>query len=58
MTAKTQAERKAAERQRRAEAGLVRLELWAHPDDHAFLKECAAKLAKKREREKGRKPGP
>lgn len=58
MTAKTQAERKAEQRKRLADAGLTRLELWAHPDDHAALKECAAQLQAKRERAKRRKPGP
>lgn len=48
LTAKTPSERKAAERQRRQDAGLVRLELWAHPDDHAALKALAEKLAKRR----------
>lgn len=50
MTAKTPAERKADERQRRADAGLVRLEVYAHPDDHAAIKELAAKLQRKRAR--------
>lgn len=50
MSAKTASERKAAERQRRQEAGLVRLELFAHPEDHASIKEHAAKLARKRAR--------
>lgn len=48
MTAKTPAQRKADERQRRQEAGLVRLELWAHPGDHEAIKAAAARLAKKR----------
>lgn len=50
VTAKTPAERKAAERQRRSDAGLVRLELYAHPEDHASIKEHAAKLQRKREK--------
>lgn len=50
MTAKTPAERKAAQRQRNAEAGLVRLELYAHPEDHASIKEHAAKLQRKRDK--------
>lgn len=54
MTAQTPAERKAAERQRRAEAGLVRLEVYAHPDDHEAIKALAAKLQRKREREQKR----
>lgn len=52
MTAQTPAERKASERQRRADAGLTRLEVYAHPDDHAAIKAYAAKLAKKRERKR------
>jgi hypothetical protein len=48
VTAQTTAQRKAAERLRRQDAGLVRLELWAHPDDHEALKALAAKLARKR----------
>ena len=50
MTAATPAERKAAERQRRADAGLQRLELYAHPEDWPAIKELAAKLQRKRER--------
>jgi hypothetical protein len=45
MTAKTEAQRKAAERQRRSEAGLVRLELYARPEHHKAIKEHAATLA-------------
>jgi hypothetical protein len=45
MPAKTAAERKAAERSRRKDAGLVRLELFANPDDHAAIKEHARRLA-------------
>lgn len=54
MNAKTPSQRKAAERQRRAEAGLVRLEVYAHPDDHEAIKALAAKLQRKREREQKR----
>ena len=50
LTAKTPAERKAEERQRRAESGLVRLELYAHPGDIDAIKELAAKLQRKREK--------
>lgn len=49
-TAKTNAERIAALRQRRADLGLTRLELYAHPDDHEAIKELAEKLQRKRER--------
>ena len=48
MTAQSPAQRKASERQRRADAGQSRLELWAHPDDHEAIKAYAEKLAKKR----------
>lgn len=48
MAAKTPAERKAAERQRRSDAGLVRLELYAHPDNHAAIKALAERLQRKR----------
>ncbi|MCR4301606.1 MAG: hypothetical protein NUV51_08340 [Sulfuricaulis sp.] len=48
MTAKTVAERQRTLRQARTAAGLVRLELWAHPADHAALKAEAAKMARRR----------
>lgn len=47
--AATIAERVAALRQRRAGAGLTRLDVYAHPDDHAPIKEYVAKLQKRRE---------
>lgn len=51
MTIQTQAaKRKEAERQRRKKEGKKRLELWAHPDDHAVIKQAASKLALKREK--------
>jgi len=50
MTAKTDAERQRTLRQNRTAAGLVRLELWAHPADHAQIKAYAAKLQHRRER--------
>lgn len=50
--AKTTGERVAALRQRRADLGLTRLELYAHPTDHQAIKEYAAKLAKQRERKR------
>jgi hypothetical protein len=34
----TPAERKAAQRQRQREQGLVKLELWAPPDQHAAIR--------------------
>lgn len=46
----TPAERVAATRARRAAAGLTRLELWVHPDDHAVLREQAERLANRRKR--------
>lgn len=46
---KTPAERKAAERKRRTDAGLKRVpDLWAHPEDHAAIKAHAERLAKRR----------
>ena len=38
----TPAERKAAERQRRKDAGLVRCEVWVKPEDVAFIRSIAA----------------
>lgn len=52
MTAKTNAERQADLKARRQAAGLVPVtNLWAHPDDVQAIREAAAKLARKRERE-------
>ena len=48
MTAKPVAARVAALRERRAALGLTRLELYAHPDDHAAIKALAEKLQRKR----------
>lgn len=47
---KTAAERKREERDRRRAEGLVRLELWLHPDDHAQVKKLAALLTHQRAR--------
>lgn len=52
MTARPTAERMQALRQRREALGLTRLELWAHPDDHAAIKRYAHTRAIKREKEK------
>lgn len=49
MTAATVAARQAALRQRRAEQGLARIEVWAHQDDHAAIKALVAQLARRRE---------
>ena len=50
MTAKTDAERKAAERQRKAASGLKRMtDLWAHPQDVAAIKAYAENLRAARE---------
>lgn len=50
MTAKTNAQRKAEERQRYTEAGLRRVpDLWALPKHHAKIKAFAAKLNKVRQ---------
>ena len=48
MTAKPATERMAALRKRRLAAGLTRLELWAHPDDHDAIKALAEKLRNRR----------
>jgi hypothetical protein len=48
MPAKTIAARVAALRERRAGLGLTRLELYAHPEDHAEIKALAEKLQNKR----------
>jgi hypothetical protein len=52
MNAKSVAERVQALRQRREELGLTRLELYAHPDDHAALKKEAQRLQRKRRKAK------
>ena len=43
----TPAERKAAERQRKQAAGLVRLEIWAPPHLHQIIKDFVARLVGK-----------
>jgi hypothetical protein len=45
---KTDKERKAAERQRYKDAGLVRLELWVHPRDADEVKRVAWLMGQKR----------
>jgi len=50
LTAKPTSERVAALRKRRKDAGLTRLEMYAHHDDHESIKEAAAKLQRKREK--------
>lgn len=47
--------RMAALRQRRTDEGLKRLDLWAHPDDHAAIKATTAKISAKRARGNGEK---
>jgi hypothetical protein len=44
------AARVAALRERRTASGLTRLEVYAHPDDHAAIKAHALRLARKRAR--------
>ena len=44
----TATQRVAALRQRRAEQGLVRLELYVHPDDRAAVKSVAQALTQQR----------
>lgn len=48
MTAKSSAQRIAEMRAKRKAAGLVHVDLDAHPDDAAEIKAYAAKLAEKR----------
>ena len=48
---KTAKERKAAQRERQEKQGLKRLELWAPPAHHQPIKQFAAKLAKRKEKE-------
>jgi hypothetical protein len=48
--AKTAQQRVSEARARRSAAGLVRLDLWVHPDDREAIKEHAAKLQRSRER--------
>jgi hypothetical protein len=50
MTATTAAQRKAEERERKREAGLVRVDEWVHRDDAERLRKYAAKLRKARSR--------
>lgn len=50
MTAKTPAERQAAYRARKADTPEVR-GAFAYPDDHQAIRDYAAKLQRKRERE-------
>ena len=45
---KTAAERKAAERDRYRSAGLVKVEVWIHPDDRERLSRYVGRLAKER----------
>lgn len=51
MTSTTVAARVAALRQRRAELGLVRLELYVHPDDAPTLRQWARLLERSRKAE-------
>ena len=49
--AKTLAERVTESNQRKRDAGLKEVRsLWAYPEDHAAIREFAAKLVRKRER--------
>ena len=45
-TPKTNAQRQAALKQKRLDAGLARLEIYAPPDHHAKIKAYAATLSK------------
>ena len=46
MASKSPAERKQAERERRREAGLVRVEAWVRPDLVPLLRRYIARLSK------------
>lgn len=48
MIAKTTGQRVLELRQRRASLGLIRLEIYVHPDDHEAVKGYAAKLQRGR----------
>jgi hypothetical protein len=48
-TAKTDKERQAESRKRRAALGITRLELYAHTEDHPSIKSHAAMLQSNRE---------
>lgn len=51
VSAKTTAERQRALRQSRADSGLKEVRnLWCHPEDEAAIRECAAKLERKRKK--------
>jgi hypothetical protein len=45
---KTAAERKQAERERRREQGLVRVDAWVHPDDAPAIRRYIERTRKKR----------
>ena len=49
---KTNADHIRATRERREKSGLVRLELWAHPDDHEQIKRYALRFQRKRQASK------
>jgi hypothetical protein len=51
---KSATERVAALRQRRAELGLQRLELYVHPDDREQVQKFARRLQRRRERQASR----
>ncbi len=48
--AQSAAERKRKERERKAELGLVRRDVWAHPGDWPEIRTLEEKLKKKREK--------
>jgi len=51
MTAKTNAERQREFRQRKADTEATEVRgIFAHPDDHAEVKEAAAKIGRRRAR--------
>lgn len=56
MTTKPVSKRVQALRKHRKEAGLKRLDLYAHPDDQAAIKALAARLQRKRLKQQSHQP--
>lgn len=48
----TATDRKKAERERNKAAGLVRVEVWAHPDDKERIRQIAERFAQRRKKKK------
>jgi hypothetical protein len=54
----TDAERKQAERDAKRAAGLVRKDVWAHPEDWPAIRALEAKLRARREKARARSSAP